>query len=182
MNAIDANVEEAERDPELKYWFIKKPYANMYLMRDGTHRTRALKTEIRHLTAVRNSIFVRWYNLRIFAVPPKDRHLHYVSAPAFLKIIEAHRILCVPSPPMFTYYSSAIGNNVQWFGHLLHTPAMAELTVMSPVCFAQAAEYSKADLFMLARLRTFSENGQSSLERESLGTAAERNEGRNLKT
>lgn len=71
-DAIDANMEVAEADPELNCWFFGKPYTNLYLMRGSTHWTRVLEIEIRQRAAERNPIFAGLHNLKLFTVPPKD--------------------------------------------------------------------------------------------------------------
>lgn len=65
----------------------------------------------------------------------------------------------MPSPPMFTHYSSSFGDNAPQFGHLLLQTAMAKFTIMSFVLFIQAADYSVADFFMPAHLQAIIENG-----------------------
>lgn len=43
----------------------------MYLTQGRTHQTKALEFDTRQRTAVRNSIFVGWYNLQMYAIHPK---------------------------------------------------------------------------------------------------------------
>lgn len=69
-------------------------------------------------------------------------------------------MLCVQSPLMFAYYSSAFGNNALQFGHLLFETVMIEFTVMWFVCFIQAAEYAMADFFISARFLALTDDGQ----------------------
>lgn len=53
QDAIDANMKVAKEDQGLQCWFFAKPYANMFLMRDGTRWTRTQELEIRRTTVVR---------------------------------------------------------------------------------------------------------------------------------
>lgn len=112
-------------------------YTNMLLMRGGSQCSRALELEIRRRTAVRNLTIVEWHNLEMFAAPPKDQHLHYMSVPAFRQTTEPPRMLCMRSPPLFASYSSTFGNNPLRFGHLLIETAMTKFTIMSFVCFVR---------------------------------------------
>lgn len=155
------NMEVTEGDLELQCWFFDKPYTSMYLMPGGTHRTRALKFEIRHWTAVRNQVFVRLHNLEMFAARSNNCHLHYIAVPAFWRYWEALRVLCVPSPPMSAYYLSAFGDNAKRFGYLLLKAAMTKFTIMLFVCFTQADEYGAANSFPSARLRASAEDSSS---------------------
>lgn len=100
QDAIDTNMEVAKGDPELQYWGFEDPYRSRYLIRAGIHRERALELKICHSTAVRYTIFVGRHHLEVSAVPSKDPHRHYVVVPTFSQNLEAHRTLCVPSPPM----------------------------------------------------------------------------------
>lgn len=76
QDAIGANMEVCNGDPEVQCWLFEKPYNTTYLLHGGAHKTRALKLETCHRTAVGNPIFVGWLNLEMFAVRLKDRHLH----------------------------------------------------------------------------------------------------------
>lgn len=96
---INANMDVAVEDLEIQCWLIDMPHTNMYLMRGGKHRTKVAESKICQGTAVPSSIFVRWQNLKMFAVPPKDCYWHHVSVPTFWQYWEGPRILCVPSPP-----------------------------------------------------------------------------------
>lgn len=58
QGAIDANMKVTEGDPEIKSWLFNKSYTITYLMRCGTHRTRAFEFYVRQRTAVRSPIFV----------------------------------------------------------------------------------------------------------------------------
>lgn len=129
-DAVDAIMEVAEGAPGVQCWFPDKPLNKMYLMRGGTHRTRALEFKHRESTAVRNPQFVGWHDSEIFAVSPKDRHRHYVTVAVFWQNWEAHCMLCILLPPMFVYYSSAFGDSVQRFGYLLLETAITEFTFM----------------------------------------------------
>lgn len=82
-DAIDTNVEVAERDPELQCWLSNKPYTFMNLMRGPTHRTRALRFEIRHRAAVRNPISAGRDSLEMFVAASEERHWHCVAVSAF---------------------------------------------------------------------------------------------------
>lgn len=55
---IDAKLEAVEGDSDLWCWFFDKPYKNLYLMHDSTHRTRALQPKVSQRTAVRHPVFV----------------------------------------------------------------------------------------------------------------------------
>lgn len=83
QEAIDANMELAERYPELKCWCYDKPYTNTYLMRGRTLRTRALMLEICQKEAVRSLVFVEWHYLKIFTAAPKNQYRHYMFVTAF---------------------------------------------------------------------------------------------------
>lgn len=64
QDAIDMNMEAAERDQELHCWFLEKPYTSTYLMRGDSLQTQVLEFESRPTTAVFNSIFRRMAQLR----------------------------------------------------------------------------------------------------------------------
>lgn len=132
----------------------------MYLIREGTPHKRALEFEISHRTAGRNPIFVRWHTLQMVAVPPKDRYRHYVAVPAFCQNWKAHRILCVPPPPLFVYFYIAFGDNAQRYGHLLLETAITKFRIMSFVYFIQDMDYGAADLFLPARLQALVKDGR----------------------
>lgn len=66
-------------------------------------------------------------------------------------------MLCVLSPTLFVYYSSAFGGKTPPFDHLLPETAVTELTIMSFVCFLLAAEHGVAELLLLAYLHMFAE-------------------------
>lgn len=131
----------------------------MHLLRVGTHRARALERGICQRATVRNPTFVRWQNSEMFAVPPKNRYRQYVSVPAFWRGWEALCILCVPSPPMFAYYSSTSGGNTNRFGYLLLETGITNIKTMSFACFIQSAKYRAVDLFLPACLRALIEGG-----------------------
>lgn len=57
-------------------------------------------------------------------------------------------MLCLPTPSMFAYYSRASGNSNQRFGFLLCKTTITEFTVLSLVCFIQAAAYEMNDPFL----------------------------------
>lgn len=110
-DAIEAKVEVAEEDSELKCWFYANRYTNMYSMRGATEWTQASAFETSHQMAVRNPIFVWWQYFEMFTILPKDQHLHYVSVRFFWQNIEEPRLLFVPPSPMFAQYSSTFGDN-----------------------------------------------------------------------
>lgn len=91
--------------------------------------------------------------MEMFAVPPKDRHVPYVSVPAIRQNIESPCLLCVPSPPMISSSFRAFDVYATRFGQLLLETGMTGLTTMSFVCIARAAEYGVAVFFLPARLR-----------------------------
>lgn len=62
------NVEVADGYQKLKYSFFYKPYTSVYLIRCGTHQTRALELEMHQRTEVRNLIFVGLHDPEMFAV------------------------------------------------------------------------------------------------------------------
>lgn len=95
----------------------------------------------------------------MFAVPPKDQFCDYVTVPAFWQNLVAHRMLRVPLLPMFTNYAFAFGDKALRFGRLLLKTTMAELTIVSFVCFIQATKYDVNDLFMPARLCALTDDG-----------------------
>lgn len=161
-DALDADMEVTEGAPDLQCWFFNKPYTDLYLMHGGTHKTRASKFEIRQRTAVRNPVFVGWHNLEMFAVPPRDLSRYYVAVTGFWRDWEAHRMLCVPSPPVFAYYSGVLGDGGHCFGHLLRATAITEFTITSFVCFIRAAEFGATDLFLPPRLRAMIDEGRVS--------------------
>lgn len=134
-DAIGANMEATERNPELQSWSFDEPHTNTYLLCVSTHRTRALELEIRQRTAVHNPIIVGLHNLDIFAVLSKDCNRHYVSMSAVWQNLEGNRMLHVPSHPMSVYYSSAFGCDAQWLGYLLLETAIMKFTIMFFVCF-----------------------------------------------
>lgn len=68
---------------------------------------------------MRNPIFVGWQNLEMFAVPSKDRYRNYVPVPAFWRIREAHRILCVLLLPRVAYYFGTFGDIAQRYDYIL---------------------------------------------------------------
>lgn len=152
QDVADANVEVAEGDPGHQCWFSGKPYTNMYLMLGCDYRRRASELKSRHMMGVRNPIIVEWLYLEMFAVPPKDRHLHYVLLLAFWQNVEAPCMLCLMSPPTSVCCLSDFGDKALRFGHLLFETAMTELTIMLFVCFVQGGEYGVSDLSMPARL------------------------------
>lgn len=116
----------------------------MYLMCGQTYRTKTLKSGISQTTAERSAILVGWHNLEMLAVPPKDRHRHYISVPSFLQYCVARGIFRVLSPPIFAYFSSAFGGRAKRLGYLLLESAMAEFTIMSSICFMPPAEHNAA--------------------------------------
>lgn len=128
-----------EGDPELHCRFFDEPYTNIYPMRGGSHKARALKFEICHRTAVCSPVFVEQHNLEMFAALPEDSHFHYVSVSAFLQNVDAPCMLCVLLPPMFAYYSSAFGDNAPRLGHSLLEISMTWFTIMSFVCCSGCA-------------------------------------------
>lgn len=123
----------------------------MYLMRGGTHRTRALKFETRFRTAMCNRFFELWYELKTFVVLPINCHRLYVTMLVPCQKLEAQRMFCVPSPPMSASCFSAFGNNASRFGHLLLETAMTKFMIVLSVCFVKATEYGVAELYMHAR-------------------------------
>lgn len=157
--AIDAIMEVVTEDPELKCWFLDKPYTDVYLMRGGTHQTQVLELEARQKAAVRNPIFVWWHNLKMFAVSPKDRYRHNGTMLAFRQNLEACRLLCGPSPSKFVHYSGAFVVKALWFGHLLLETATTEFINRSFVYFINAAKYGVADFCMPACLWTLTNDG-----------------------
>lgn len=72
-----------EGDLEVLCWFFMKPYTSMYLLRGGTHWTRTLEFRTRNKMTVHNPKIARFRNLKMFAVPQKDRLWHYLTVPAF---------------------------------------------------------------------------------------------------
>lgn len=138
-DTTDANADVVARGHGLRCWFFDKPYPDMYLIRGGTHQTKVLEPKICQKTAVRNSIFSEWNNLETFAVSPKCRHHYYAMASAFRRNLDAHLMSCIPSSPMFAYYSRAFGNKAPRFDQLVLETAMTEFTVMFFVCFVLAA-------------------------------------------
>lgn len=83
-------------------------------MHGGSHRTRALKFEARQQAAVCHLLFVGWYYLKLFAVPPRELHRFYVPVSPSWRVSEAHCMFCIPTPPMFAYSFGFFGaeNNV----------------------------------------------------------------------
>lgn len=88
-----------------------------------------------------------------------DRHRHYTAEPAVWQSWEAHRLLCVLTPPIFPYCSIAFGKNAPQTLLLLLEIAITEFTIISIFCFARAAEHDLADLFFSARLRALNHAG-----------------------
>lgn len=58
----------------------------MYLMRKGTHRTRALHLESRRRTAACKLVFLGWHNSEMFTALSKNVYFHFVFVPPFAKI------------------------------------------------------------------------------------------------
>lgn len=158
----DATMAVAEGDPGLQSWFFEKSYTSVYYIRSGTHQARNLRNlefEICDRAAMHNSVFVGWHNLVTFALPPKNCHRRFVTVPAFWQNSVAHRMLCVWTPFMFAYYSSAFGDNGLSFSHSLLETTMTQLTIMSFVCYIQAAKDGAASLFFSARHRAIADGG-----------------------
>lgn len=52
--------------------------------------------------------FLRWYNVELFAILPWHSPTHDTETPDVWRELEPSRLLCVPAPPIFTYYSGYI--------------------------------------------------------------------------
>lgn len=68
-------------------------------------------------------------------------------------------MLCVLLPPMFAYHFGTFGDKDQRFGHLLLAKALIGFTIMAFVCFVQVAENNIADLFMMGRFWSLTDDG-----------------------
>lgn len=66
-------------------------------------------------------------------------------------------MLCVPTPPIFAYYSGTFGNSGQQFSRLLRKTAITKFMVMSSACFTQAAEFGVLDFFFPSRFHVLQE-------------------------
>lgn len=124
----------AEGDPELRRWVFVKPYTNLYFLRGGTHRRRALKLGTCQKMAVRKPKCVS-EKLESVAVQAKKCNRHFVSVPTFRRNWKANGTLCVPFTLMFAYYFSAFSYNAQRIGFLLQGTAIKKFTIMSCTCF-----------------------------------------------
>lgn len=140
--AYDVKMEVAEADPGLRCRFLDMPYTNLCPMHNvsteqGWWSSRFVKKSGRDI-----SLFVSWHSLEMFVVRPKEWYSHYVSKPALWRSGEAIHMLCVPTPLISTYCTSAFGNNAQQFGFLLRKTANTEFTFLS--CSALFGRLSKA--------------------------------------
>lgn len=101
--------------------------------------------------SIQNLLFVGWKNSEPFAVPARERHHYHMQVTLSWRELETHRMLCVPTLPMFAYYFGAFGNGRQSSRKLLQKKVIPELAVMSFACVIRAAELSVPDLFLQSR-------------------------------
>lgn len=125
--------------PDLQCWFFDKPYTNMNLMQGGTHQTRAPECVTRSLTDVCNPMFFCMKHLRNVCGSTASLPPALGGCACLLAKFEAHCMLCVPSLPSFTCYSSAFGDDAPRSGHLPFKVAVTEFTIMSFVYYIPAA-------------------------------------------
>lgn len=124
-------------------------------MHGGSNRTRTLKFEICQRPAVHIPIFCRLATPGAFCFTTKRAKSLQRSGSAVVARTRNCRILCVPIPPMFAYYSGAFENGGQAFIQLLWRTAIKVFMVMSFVCFIWTAEFGVPELFLPNRLRAF---------------------------
>lgn len=117
-----------------------------YFLHGGLHCTRTLELIIHQRSALCNLLFGGWHCMKLFAVPPRDRHRYYVQVAPSSRELETYYMLCVPTLPMFASFSGASRNGGQSFCQLLLRTAFTESMVISPICLIRAAEFDVADL------------------------------------
>lgn len=115
---------------------------------------------------------------RMFAVPPIDRYLHYVSLHTFWRSWDANHTLCVPTASMFAYYHRVIRDNVQRLGIVLRKATITEHTIMPFSCFIWVAEYSVAILFLPAFICALTDDWSPFCKWWNAPTATKQNEGK----
>lgn len=73
-------------------------------------------------------------NTRKFSVLPKGRYCQYVTVPVHCWSFEVYCMLCIPTSPLFAYYSDAFEDIALQSGYLIRKFATAKFTNMSFVC------------------------------------------------
>lgn len=153
--ASDATVRVG--NPDLEYWFFDKSYAGNYMLHGGLHRKRSLDIKVCQRTSARNPLFVGWHNLELFEVPPLERRKYYLEVSEFWREWEPPRLLCVPTPAVFSNYTRAIGDDTPRVSPLFRKIAKTEFFIMAFVCFVRMAEFGVNEMFVPQRLRSFVE-------------------------
>lgn len=70
-----------------------------------------------------------------------------MPVPVLWRDCKTHRLLCVPTPPMFVYDSATFGDNAQRANGLSKETAITELFIMSIIFFIQTAEHEVTNSF-----------------------------------
>lgn len=76
-------------------------------MHGGLRRKCILEIEVRQQTAMQYPLLVGWHQLELFSVSSRERNRYCVLVSPSWRESETHCLLCVPTLPMFAYYSGA---------------------------------------------------------------------------
>lgn len=122
-------------------WFVQRPG---FWAVDLDFETRCRQG---HLNAALR-VLVGWHNVEVFAARPLDRMYLYVNVDEFdWGSYKAHRLLGVPTSPVFSYYTNLAFSMISSYRHLARCVALMEFAVSAVMRFLCAARNGVPSLF-----------------------------------
>ena len=147
VDFLDREAEETARTgvervfPQWGMLAFDRPFNALWFLSRGQFWSDCVDFEHRRRTG-RTGLFAGWHNIELDDIPRNDRDRFFVQVPAWFRTgYEVDRLLQVPTPPIFAYYTSLVLRGSIQFANLLMDVVVVEYVAFVLLALLDGAEF-----------------------------------------